>query len=238
MLLIYLFLLYFTCYAYKLNNYQLIKIQKILQHPELTPEIKKDVHDILINSYDKWLHKKVHTFAGKNKFSSEFKKELYESAKLGLLKCLKKYDGTSPLHVYADKYVFYEFTKSITNQMPLGYLNHYERYIKKVNITQPTFIGDSGIEEYYSSTKPSGPILCRTIYGDVVNVIEAKNNITRLISYLSEEEQHLFYCKYDKNTLQAKKNKEAYLLSNFSYERYCYKMKKINKYLELHLFGK
>ena len=234
-----LFIFLAACYSIRLTDNQLKKIQFILKHPDLTPEVKKKVHNILIKSHNKWLHKKVHTFAGKNKFSSEFKKELYEAAKVGLLKSLKKYNGKTPLHVYADKYIFYEFTKSITNQMPLGYLNHYERYIKKVNITKPTFIGDSNIDKTHENKKITGPILCMTRYGDVVNVLEARDNITNLISKLPYEERELFYYKYHKGSLQVRnKAKDVYKLANISHETYRQKMKKIDNYLKTNLFHK
>lgn len=232
-----LFIFLTACYSIRLTDNQLRKIQYILKHPNVTPEHKNKIHNILIKSHNKWLHKKVHSFVGNNKFSSEYKKELYEAAKLGLLKCLKKYNGSTPLHMYADKYIFYEFTKSITNQMPLGYLNHYERYIKKVNITQPTFIGDSHVDKTHEEKKITGPILCMTTNGDVVNVLEARDNITNLISKLSYKEQELFYCKYHKGSLQVKnKAKDAHKLANISYETYRQRMKKIDNYLKINLF--
>tara|TARA_B100000424_G_C22945440_1_gene503227 strand:- start:3769 stop:4368 length:600 start_codon:yes stop_codon:yes gene_type:complete len=198
--------------------------------------MKKKVHTLLIHSHYPWIHKKVNTFAGNNKFSSEFKNELYESAKIGFLKCLLRYNGSSPLYSYADKYLFYEFTISITKQMPLGYLNHYERYIKKVNVTTPTFIGDSNILDYYIKEKNTKPVLLETENKEFIDREKTIEKINCLVKQLPEKEQLVFYCTFSRDTMESINTAtNAYKIANVSHETYRQRMRKIKNYLKSNL---
>tara|TARA_A100001015_G_scaffold319693_1_gene443423 strand:- start:1065 stop:1787 length:723 start_codon:yes stop_codon:yes gene_type:complete len=231
--LILLLLILVSNFAFRLNKHQIGLIRSILTHPNVTPEIKKKVHTVLIHSHNSWIHKKVNTFAGNNKFSSEYKKELYEAAKLGFLKCLLKYNGSTPLYMYADKYLFYEFTISITKQMPLGYLNHYERYIKKVNVSTPTFIGDSNILDVYTREKKTKPVLLETDNNKFIDREKTIEKINYLVKELPEKEQSVFYATFSRHTMESINTaKGAYKQANVSHETYRQRMRKIRYYLK------
>lgn len=222
--MIYLFILIFINHILALKNkltyQQLTYIKNILCNPNTPPKIKKKTENILIASHQKWLHKKVHTFAKNNKFSSQFKTELAESAKIGLLKSLRKYNASMPLYKYADKYLFYEFTISITEQMPMKYLNHYERYIKKVNATYPTFMGSDYFEPQTKQTI-SSPIFCFDNNSNLINLDFEIQKINTIISSLPEFQQQLFYTRYHKNTLK-NKNKVIDVCSIFNISQQTY----------------
>lgn len=224
-LLIIIYSFFFIGNALYLNKLQLKYIKNILNHPHSPPEIKKKAENILIHSHQKWLHKKVNQFAKNNKFSSEFKKELQESAKVGLLKAFRKYNASMPLYKYADKYLFYEFTISISEQMPMKYLNHYERYIKKVNTTYPTFMGH-GSHEKAKKRNTQSPSLYFDNSDNVINIDQKREHIHSIVSEMTEFEQGLFYNRYCKDTLQIKnKVEKVYKLSNISHQTYTKYMK-------------
>lgn len=237
MLFFLLICLFISSYGGQLTKPQLIQIKNILTNPKTPPEIKNATQNVLIKHHQLWLHSKVHKFAKNNKFSSAFKHELAESAQIGLLKSFKYYNASMPLYKYADKYLFYEFTKSITRQMPMGYLNHYERYIKKVNVSYPTFIGDDNYLNYYKPEKYSGPIFLITNDDRVLEKDKIKSHLNNLISELSLFEKRLFYYRYDINTFDVKYNVEQVCeLMCIHRETYRTTMKKIEKHLKKNLY--
>lgn len=225
-------------YAKVLTKTQLKHITNILNNPNSPVEIREKTKAILVHYHDKWLHKQVHEFAKKNKFSSEFRKELYESAKIGLFKSLRKYNASMPLHRYAEKFIFYEFTISITKQKPLGYLSHYYRYIKKVNITEPIFVGNDNEFLYNEISEKRKDKLLFSLDkdGNVYEINEERRKIHSLIEKLSPKEKRMFYYRYDNETLDVIRTiGHVCELCGIHYETYRPKMRKIIKYLEQNL---
>ena len=239
-MIIYFALLLFISlsYAKVLTKTQLKLITKILNNPNSPVEIREKTNAILVHYHDKWLHKQVHDFAKKNKFSSEFRKELYESAKIGLFKSLRKYNASMPLHKYAEKFIFYEFTVSITKQKPLGYLSHYYRYIKKVNITEPIFVGNDNEFLYneISEKRKDKRLFSLDKHGNVYEINEERRKIHSLIEKLSPKEKRMFYYRYHNETLDVIRSiAHVCELCGIHYETYRPKMRKIMKYLEQNL---
>ena len=240
-MIIYFALLLFISlsYAKVLTKTQLKLITNILNNPTTPFEIKQKTNAILVHYHDKWLHKQVHDFAKKNRFSSEFKKELYESAKIGLFKSLRKYNASMPLYKYAEKYIFYEFTISITKQKPLGYLSHYYRYIKKVNISEPMFAGDENefLYNQIPEKKEENKLLFyMNDHNNVYEFYQERKKIHKLIEKLSPQEKRMFYYRYDNETLDVIRSiAQVCELCGIHYETFRPKMRKIMKYLEQNL---
>lgn len=234
-----IFFIFTLCQCKHLTRTQLKYVTKILNNPSTPPEIRYKTKGLLVHFHDKWLHKQVHDFAKKNRFSSEFKKELYESAKIGLFKSLRKYNASMPLYKYAEKYVFYEFTISITKQKPLGYLSHYYRYIKKVNISEPIFAGDEN-EFLYSQIPEKKEENKLLFYMDDHNnayeFYQERKKIHKLIEKLSPQEKRMFYYRYDNETLDVIRSiAHVCELCGIHYETYRPKMRKIMNYLKENL---
>ena len=226
-------------YGAGLSKTQLRYIADILNNPITPIEIKQKTKGILVHYHDKWLHKQVHDFAKKNRFSSEFKKELYESAKIGLFKSLRKYNASMPLYTYAEKYIFYEFTISITKQKPLGYLSHYYRYIKKVNISEPIFAGDENEFLYNQIPEKKEENKLLFYMNDDNNVYEfyqERKKIHKLIEKLSPQEKRMFYYRYDNETLDVIRSiAHVCELCGIHYETFRPKMRKVMNYLKENL---
>ena len=121
-----------------LSIQQLKYIRNILIHPDSSPEIIFKTKQILVKHYIPWTFKQYNIF--RIIHSKELKniknQDLRQYAIYGLLESINKYNGQTPLHKYAQKYVLGRLHQGITILTPMKPQSHSQRMagIKKIPV--------------------------------------------------------------------------------------------------------
>jgi DNA-directed RNA polymerase sigma subunit (sigma70/sigma32) len=134
MFLILILLFFFINVNSYLNNYQWSLIRSIIinSNPE---NIKVKTKQIIFNEYYYWSRKQTYQFIENNSkiTYSLNKKELMEYSYIGLHKAINKYNYTSnnKFSKYAEKIIYYELYRGVTELSPLKLLPHHYRVNRK-----------------------------------------------------------------------------------------------------------
>jgi hypothetical protein len=134
MFLILILLFFFINVNSYLNNYQWSLIRSIIinSNPE---NIKVKTKQIIFNEYYYWSRKQTYQFIENNsKITYNLnKKELMEYSYIGLHKAINKYNYTSnnKFSKYAEKIIYYELYRGVTELSPLKLLPHNYRVNRK-----------------------------------------------------------------------------------------------------------
>ena len=131
-----LILLYFLLNVNSyLNNNQWSLIKKIIIHKNTPYKIKHKAKEIIFNEYYYWSRKQTYQFIENNSkiTYSLNKKELMEYSYIGLHKAINKYNYTSnnKFSKYAEKIIYYELYRGVTELSPLKLLPHHYRINRK-----------------------------------------------------------------------------------------------------------
>jgi len=210
------FLIFFLarCFGY-LNTFQQIQIQRIIQNPDSSNEIKLKVKKIVFHHYLPLVRKECQNFCKNNldlmtylKYNSinnRDKTGLYEYAYLGFSKALKKFNGNcSTLTRYAEPFIKHEIYKGITIETKES---KYREHLQNVLI--PT--SDKSVRYLYKNTKKSGEINNNFIIHEINDIVET----------LTPIEKRIFYYRYDPITLKKIRTvKEVCVIMGFSEETY------------------
>lgn len=100
-------------------------IDGILLNPNTTIYMRKKIKYILYKYYDQWTFTKAYKFKQfhKHKCRNISTLELYNYASFGLYKAINNYNGKCSFSFYADKYIYYELLKGLTDLHPISTLS-------------------------------------------------------------------------------------------------------------------
>ena len=229
-----------------LSPVQLSYIHKILTHPNTPLDIRNKTKEILFTEYYAWLKKQVRQFSESNYYSRNpvTTDELYQYASKGLLRAIDNFDGKRSLAQYAEKYVIGEMHTGLLELIPLRPMNKYQKYIKKEKVLNPTILPPENYwifdkcREYTDRNKD--PVSVNGYLRDggqcFCQESETVYNIKSIVLELSEEEQKIFFSRYDFETLGTKHTiDELCEILEISHETYRRRMNIIKKYIKMRL---
>jgi len=108
-------------------------INKLLINPNITIDIRNKLHYILFKYYDQWAFTKAYKFKQLHKYKCKHIStlELYNYAAFGLYLSIKNYKANinykNTFIPYAEKIIYYELLKSITDLHPITTVSKNER---------------------------------------------------------------------------------------------------------------
>jgi len=199
-------------------------IDKLLLNPNTTKNMRNKIHYILYKYYDQWAFTKAYQFKQFHKYKCNHIStlELYNYASFGLYKSIKKYNVTTnknSFFLYAEKNIYYELLKGITDLHPITSIpkaerkKGYKQQIKKVN-SKTQLIGDNEwiydkINKYkIEENEPLNQIVYKDKYNSLWNKIDELKPLHKRIMYL----------KYNFNFQKIRSNKDIGELMGFSEE--------------------
>ena len=229
-----------------LSPVQISYINKILTHPDTPPVILSKTKEILFSHHYAWLKKQVRQFSESNYYSRNpvTTDELYQYATKGLLKAIEKFDGKGPLTQYAEKYVIGEMHTGLLELIPLKPINKYHKYIKKGKVLRPTILPPENywiFDKFRTYTERNKEMVsingylrddafCFCKEGEMVYKIKS------VVLELSEEQQKIFFTRYDFETLGTKHTiDELCEILKISHETYRRRMNIIKRYIKMRL---
>lgn len=198
-MIIILFMLIPFCYT--LNIQQWNSIRYILQHPESSNELKKEVKNIIFYENIPWAYYTTFKFKNQNKILNNINKEQTNELALyaveGLHKSIKNYNGSSPFYVYAQIFLKSSLYRGITELNSIRLLPHYYYVDRKWK---------NKYKRIYNIYNKS------PIYNDIEYIISCQNkenkNIQKILNEimydLEPEERRLFNYYYDIETMSKK----------------------------------
>ena len=126
-MIIILFMLIQCCYT--LNIQQWNSIRYILQDPESSNELKKEVKNIIFYENIPWAYYTTYKFKNQNKILNQINKEQTNELALyaieGLHKSIRNYNGSVPFYIYAQIFLKSSLYKGITELNSIRLLPHY-----------------------------------------------------------------------------------------------------------------
>jgi DNA-directed RNA polymerase sigma subunit (sigma70/sigma32) len=135
MFVVFILLYYLLIVNSYLTNNQWSLIKTIIIHKNTPYKIKSKTKQIIFNKYYYWTRKQTYQFIENNSkiTYSLNKKELMEYSYIGLHKAIDKYNYTSnnKFSKYAEKIIYYELYRGVTELSPLKLLPHNYRVNRK-----------------------------------------------------------------------------------------------------------
>ena len=229
-----------------LSPVQISYINKILTHPNTPVEIRSKTKEILFTEYYSWLKKQVREFIETKYYSRNpvTTDELYQYATLGLLKAIEKFDGKGPLTQYAEKYVVGEMHTGLLELIPLKPINKYNKYIKKGKVLTPTILPPENYWIFdkfraYTDRNKERVSINGYLRDDAFCFCKESETVYKIKSVvleLSEEQQKIFFTRYDFETLGTKHTiDELCEILKISHETYRRRMNIIKIYIKMRL---
>jgi len=181
-------------------------IQNIIQNKDISPEIKNKTKEIIAINYIPWALSQYNKFVNKNR-SYLYKKhiplnDLRQYAIIGILKAVKKYNGSVDFTVYAEKYVLGTLHQGVTDLLPLRPISHSLRmngkYVPSISFAhENTWMFD---KLYKSKSCDTTDIIMKSEDKYISCKIEIER-INNIVKQLSPYDQQMFYYRYSKDTL-------------------------------------
>lgn len=111
------------------------QINSLIKNPTLTNEMRVKINRYIYIYYDHWSYMKAYKFKKFHKYKCRHisVNELYTYASIGLIQCIKKYNGNNNFAKYADIYIQGKLYNAITELHPITNIPKKERIRKNIN---------------------------------------------------------------------------------------------------------
>tara|TARA_Y200000002_G_scaffold24269_2_gene18339 strand:+ start:6502 stop:7200 length:699 start_codon:yes stop_codon:yes gene_type:complete len=210
--MLYLFILFSVANAYYLSQIQKTYVKNILQDKTIDDSIKEKTKRILVSKYSWWAINQAKSFQRKYKIKSNYVRssELIGSSLHGLVKSMKKYDGSVEVPYYSCFYIKKELFRCLTQRQPFGRFTHYEMMhlkLKPMENTRVEAMSDNRL--YVEETKH--------FHYNKENEIEEYLN--EILGVLDPMDKRIFLYRFDIHTLEKRYPlRKIALLMGLSYE--------------------
>jgi len=227
-------------YAFHLNNYQIILINKLVQNPELTNFQRQKINNILYKAYEKFAIKTAIDFKQLHRYKCINIKteEIILCSKIGLFKAIQKYNGKFNFIIYSKIYIKSELLKLLTQTFSTSILPKKIRTKNKSNISYSELIRYKQLLNVILTSKyePYQVDLLFSYNDDILNKISKKyedeETLNNLFDSLPTVYKRIAFLKYysSDNILSNKHVSELMCCSEENIRQYIIKIKtKLNK---------
>ena len=204
-----------------LSPKQYSSIRRIIQQPELSREQKNKLKSILYRAFEPWALRYANIFKHQYQLNHYSKDEIVQSAKIGLYKSLKLYNGISTLPYYASFYIKNELFDLITDKSSSSIIPKSLRKRNKRKFSKEESENYSQLMNRYSthfSSKIEQFIPKQTNIVDRIILEEEKQELWRKINDLEPFVKRVFQLKYDIDFRKIRSMKEIAVLMSCSEE--------------------
>jgi len=196
-------------------------IKNSIKHPEIQISERNRINNIIFSKYKSWSidkaykFKKFHRYKCRNISIEDLK--LYSLE--GLMKAVKKYNGNSFFHYYAEKYIMGELYKGLTDLQPITIIPKSIRRSKTNTLkTENNYIYKKllntqfiGFDNYWMFEKRQ-PIKTE------INSLQTRYDIWNSIKLKDAFSKRVFEYKYDIDFNKIRSNKQISILMACSEE--------------------
>ena len=206
-----------------LNKIQLQYTKYILSSPGVPENIRDATKAILIENYQPWLKNQYKSFVRQHTKSMNpvYVKELYQYAIYGLLESLQAYDGSTKLHVYANKFVHGRMYAGMNELAILKPISLYNAK-KGARSLKPVLVS---CDDYWMFDK-----LVKN--ENNINTRKTPDDIREIIRCAPSDYRRLFWLRYDPTSLDVIRDISAICeIEGYSYETYRKKMNAVLEYI-------
>jgi len=206
-----------------LNKIQLQYTKYILSSPGVPEHIRDATKNILIENYQPWLKNQYKSFVRQHTKSMNpvYVKELYQYAIYGLLESLQAYDGSTKLHVYANKFVHGKMYAGMNELAILKPISLYNAK-KGTRSLKPVLVSCDDYWMFDKLIKNSNCISPKKTPDDIREIIRCAPNDYR----------RLFWLRYDPTSLDVIRDISTICeIEGYSYETYRKKMNAVLEYI-------
>jgi hypothetical protein len=211
-----------TCFGF-LNKIQLQYTKYILSSPGVPENIRDATKAILVENYQPWLKNQYKSFVRQHTktMNKVYVKELYQYAVYGLLESLQAYDGSTKLHVYANKFVhgrMYSGMNELAIMKPISLYNAK----KGIRTPKPVLVSPNDYWMFDKLIKNSNSISPQ----------KTPDDIREIIRCAPSDYRRLFWLRYDHTTLDVIRDISTICeMEGYSYETYRKKMNAVLEYI-------
>lgn len=185
---------------------QKLYVQKIIQNPGASQEIKNRTKEVIALNYIPWAFSEYNKFVKKNR-SYLYKKhiplnDLRQYAILGMIKALQRYNGSVDFPVYAEKYVFGTLHQGVTDLIPLRPISHSMRMNKQ--IAPPIMFAHEHTWLFDKLRKPKETDFQKILRTEDKYICKKEEieKINKIVKQETPYKQRMFYYRYCEDTLK------------------------------------
>jgi RNA polymerase sigma factor (sigma-70 family) len=114
-----------SIFSLNLTKPQWIQIRKLLQHPKTTIPMREKIHNILFHKYRTWTIHQAYEFKRYHRYKCRNIniEDIISYSLEGLQIAIRRYNGSSYFHTYANKYILWQLYKGLTDLQPITILS-------------------------------------------------------------------------------------------------------------------
>jgi len=208
-------------YCLYLSPKQYSSVRNLIQNPQLDYTQKNQLKSILYRAFESWALKYANTFKHQYNLNGYSKDEIAQSAKMGLYKSLRLYNGASTLPHYASFYIKNELFELISEKCSYTIIPKNLRKRNKRKFSREESENYSHLMKQYStqySSKIEDYMGSKDTNVDRIILEEEKQELWRKINDFEPFVKRIYQLKYDSEFRIIRTTKEIATLMSCSEE--------------------